>query len=191
MKRSREDVAATRAHIVDTAARLFRERGLTGIGVAELMGDIGLTHGGFYKHFSSKEALAGEACSAALAQTRSALASRSEGVSDERAFKVLVESYLGPAHRDHPEQGCAIAALGAEAVRSDGPARKALNEGVDALLDTLRQQMARSGIDQKRLPAHSALAAMLGGLLLARIVEDPALARRILRDTQALILNVG
>jgi TetR/AcrR family transcriptional repressor of nem operon len=191
MRRSREDTTATRLQIVEAAARLFRERGINGIGLADLMGEVGLTHGGFYKHFPSKDALAGEACAAALAQTRSELESRAGAARDEQAFKTAVSSYLGQAHRDHPEEGCAIAALGSELARGDGPPRAALVEGVDALLQTLRRQMARSGVDEKRLPAHAALAAMVGGLLLARVVEDPAKVRAILRDTQALILKAA
>jgi TetR/AcrR family transcriptional regulator, transcriptional repressor for nem operon len=191
MRRTREDTAATHAHIIDTAARLFRERGINGIGVADLMGEAGLTHGGFYKHFESKDALAGEACAAALAQGRAELARRADAAPDEDGLKALLTLYLSPAHRDQPGLGCTIAAIGAEAIRYEGPAREALAEGVGELLQLIHRQMARSQVDETRLPAHVVLATMVGALLLSRTVQEPTLAKAILRDTRAMILNAA
>jgi TetR/AcrR family transcriptional regulator, transcriptional repressor for nem operon len=189
MRQTREQTAITRSHIVDTAARVFREQGINGIGVADLMGEAGLTHGGFYKHFASKDALAAEACTRALAQTREALAYRTEAATDAHALAVLVETYLSPAHRNHPGQGCAIAALGSEAVRGESAAQAAMVEGVDALLQLIRQQMARSGVSETERPAHAVLAAMVGGLVLSRVLPDAARAQAVLSDTQAFILG--
>lgn len=189
MRNSREKAAATRDRIVDTASRLYREHGINGIGVSDLMSEAGLTHGGLYKHFESKDALVAEACSSALTQLRTGLARKVAGARDEDALAVLVNAYLTPAHRDHPGHGCAIVALGSEASRSDGPGKTALAEGVTLLLALISEQLARSGVKDPERTAHGALAALVGGLLLARAVEDPARSKAILRDTRDFILR--
>lgn len=189
MRNSREQAAATRDRIVDTASRLYRERGINGIGVSDLMREAGLTHGGLYKHFESKDALIAEACSSALTQLRTGLVHKVAGARDEDALAVLVNAYLTPAHRDHPGHGCAIAALGSEASRGDGPGKTALAEGVTLLLDLIGEQLARGGAEEPDRTAHGVLAALVGGLLLSRAVEDPARSRAILRDTRDFILR--
>src|SRR5437868_7121159 len=116
MKVTREQAAASRERILAAASRLFRERGLDGIGVADLMQDAGLTHGGFYGHFSSKEELMAEACANALGKSvqRWAKLAEREGA---RALEALLESYLSKEHRDNPGRGCALATLGADVAR--------------------------------------------------------------------------
>src|SRR5712671_5104880 len=113
MKVTREQAAANRERILDAAAKLFRERGLDGIGVADLMKDAGLTHGGFYGHFGSKEELQAEAC--VLALTRQS--DRWRGLLEReggRALEAMLEGYLSKRHRDNPGAGCALATLGGD-----------------------------------------------------------------------------
>src|ERR1700740_2198683 len=113
MKVSREQVALNRERIVETAARLFREKGYDGIGVADLMKGAGLTHGGFYGHFASKEDLLAQAC----AQAMEPAVGRWQAAAQEHpdtALEKIVHSYLSARHRDHPGRGCSVTALGAD-----------------------------------------------------------------------------
>src|SRR5262245_24790993 len=109
MKVTREQAAENRERIVNTAARLFRERGFDGVGVADIMKGAGLTHGGFYGHFASKDDLAAEACARAL--EKSAMKWSAILDTDANPLDTIVASYLSEAHRDRPGSGCAIAAL--------------------------------------------------------------------------------
>src|SRR3954467_1835598 len=116
MKESREQAAQNRERIVEAAARLFRERGFDGIGVADLMNEAGLTHGGFYGHFSSKDDLIAEASARALG---SSLAQFSELARRRAAdpLAAIATAYLSKGHRDNPGEGCVLAALGADVSR--------------------------------------------------------------------------
>src|SRR3954469_22029107 len=122
MKVSREQAVENRERIVETAARLFRERGFEGIGVADLMKSAGLTHGGFYGHFASKEDLIAQASAHALGRAQEHWDKFAERVQDEPLAK-LQTWYLSEAHRDHPGAGCLLAALGADAARQGGAVR--------------------------------------------------------------------
>ena len=119
MRISKEEAAANRAKVLAAAARLFREKGVDGIAVAELMQAAGLTHGGFYNHFPSKEALATAASAESLRRSNDGLAAALEegGLSALRSY---VGQYLSPRHRDHPDTGNTLAALSADAGRQGG-----------------------------------------------------------------------
>ena len=128
MKVTREQAARNRERIVETAAKLFREKGFDGIGVADLMKAAGLTHGGFYGHFGSKEALLGEAASRALAGAGTGWQALMAAHPDD-PLGTVARSYLSPAHRDNPGLGCAISALGADISRAGPTVREAVTEG--------------------------------------------------------------
>src|SRR4051794_15120593 len=113
MKVSREQAVQNRERIVETAARLFRERGFEGIGVADLMKEAGLTHGGFYGHFSSKEDLIAEASARALAQSLALFTKVAERAPAD-PLPAIAGAYLTSKHRDNPGEGCVLAALGAD-----------------------------------------------------------------------------
>lgn len=189
MKKSREDALQTRQKIVAVASRDFREKGINGVGVADLMQSAGLTHGGFYKHFDSKEALAAEACDAALKDTLSELAQSTNQVDDNEAIRALVTAYLSRAHSLHPEQGCAIAALGSEAIRSDGQVKNTIAIGVENLLSLIRTQLTRQGVSDADAKAHGVLSSLVGGLLLSRTVPTSIQSKAILNDTKQFILS--
>src|SRR3954467_170975 len=123
MKVSREQAAENRESIIDSAARLFREHGFDGIGVADLMQNAGLTHGGFYGQFASKEDLAAQACERALEQSAARL-DRVIAGHPENTLEAVAASYLSKRHRDNPGDGCAFVALGAEAPRHEAGVRK-------------------------------------------------------------------
>ena len=136
MKVSRAEAAQNRERIIQVAAKLFRERGFDGIGVAELMKSAGLTHGGFYGNFTSKEDLMAQACARALEDSLNVMRQLAER-DGENALSAVASAYLTPAHRDRPGEGCALAALGAEAARHGSPVRGAFTQGVRSLLDML------------------------------------------------------
>ncbi|MFZ6874396.1 TetR/AcrR family transcriptional regulator [Undibacterium sp. Di27W] len=189
MRTTREQAAQTRERIVKTAARLYREHGINGIGVADLMKEAGLTHGGFYKHFASKEALIAEACDNSLSSTRTELLRNTELASDEEAIASLVHTYLSRAHSEHPGQGCAIAALGAEAARGEAASKEVMVQGVDKLLALITRQLQRSKVKDDATTAHGVLSTLIGGLLLSRMMNSPEKSEEILRDTSDFVLK--
>lgn len=189
MRQSREVAEETRRRIVRTAAEQFRRHGIAGIGIADVMKEAGLTHGGFYKHFPSKEALAGEAAGWALAATRDELIKAVEKAPEGRGLEALVKNYLSMSHRDNPERGCSIAALGIEAARGDGPARDALVGGYQRLVARVASLIeGRPPAETSRL-AISIVSTMVGALSVARLLEDRAAAEEVLRAATKSILS--
>lgn len=189
MRRSKAEAAQTREHIVRTAAALFRAKGINGIGVADLMQHAGLTHGGFYKHFDSKQTLVAEACEQALSQARDSLAAAAEKASPGKRLAAVVDGYLTTAHRDHPEQGCAIAALGAEAARDDGQARQAMAAGSRRLIDLVAAQLPEQDPGRAQQEAAAIVSAMVGALVVARTIDDAELSESVLSSARDFILS--
>ena len=179
MKVSREQAAANRERVVEVAGKLFRENGFDGIGVADLMKAAGLTHGGFYGHFRSKDDLAAEACSRTMARASerwATLARTSPG--DARAE--IVKQYLTESHCDGPGKGCLLAALGSDAGRQGRAIRRAFREGLGSLVDILAKLAPGRSRAAKRKQALADIAQMVGAMMLARAVDDRALAKEIL-----------
>jgi TetR/AcrR family transcriptional repressor of nem operon len=179
MKVSREQAAENRERILDAAAKLFRQHGLDGIGVADLMKDAGLTHGGFYGHFASKEELMAQALARALG--------RSVQKWRERTLPELTQSYLSTRHRDNPGAGCAIATLGNEVSRQGAPVRRAFTDGMRALVDVLAGLLPERSAVARRRRALATYSAMVGALMLARAVDDPKLSGEILDAVSSAI----
>src|SRR5262245_525591 len=180
MGHSQTEKARTHERIIDIAARRFRERGLDGIGVADLMKEAGLTVGGFYKHFGSRDDLVAEAVGACFAQSKAAAAR--EAAKAPLTLAGVVDWYLTPAHRDNPGAGCAFAALAPDIARADGRTRGLASADVAATLERLA---ALSG--GNRAAAILAYSAMVGAVGLSRAVSDPALSREILATTAAAL----
>ncbi|MCR6702607.1 MAG: TetR/AcrR family transcriptional regulator [Dokdonella sp.] len=179
MRVSREQAARNRERIIEQAALLFREHGIDGIGVADLMQSAGLTHGGFYGHFASKDDLAVCACEHAFAQSQARWSRLlAEGGAD--ALPTLIASYVSARHRDHPGRGCALAALGGEAHRHAPPLRRAFERGVRTLADLLARALPGRSAQTRRRRALATLSGMVGAIVLARAVEDRALSDEIL-----------
>ena len=179
MKVTREQAAANRERVLDTAARLFRERGFGGIGVADLMQEAGLTHGGFYGQFASKEALAAEACARVHERSIERWARRIER--DGKAeFAAIADAYLSVRHRDDPGEGCALPALAADAARREPALRHVFTNGVRAMLGLLDRVVPGRTQARRRERAIAALATMVGGVVLARAVDDAELSETIL-----------
>ena len=185
MKVSREQAAENRNHIIDVAGRLFRERGFDGIGVANLMKAAGLTHGGFYGHFESKEDLAVAACERVLARTTE-LWPAIVAKHPEAPLEGLLDRYLTARHRDEPGEGCIYAALATDVARQNSPAlRRAFTTALRPLIDTLVRIVPGRSTGARRQKALACLSAMVGAIILARAVDDPELSDEILAAARA------
>jgi TetR/AcrR family transcriptional regulator, transcriptional repressor for nem operon len=179
MKVSREQAAANRERILDVASKLFRERGLDGVGVADLMQEAGLTHGGFYGHFASKEDLMAQACERAFANSAAKWAkvcARADG----KPIAAIAKSYLSAQHRDDPGSGCAVATLAVESARHGSKVRRAIASGVQALAEVLTDAIPGRSRAAKRRVALTSFASMVGAVVLARAVHDAELSEEIL-----------
>jgi TetR/AcrR family transcriptional repressor of nem operon len=179
MRVSREQAAKNREHVIETASRLFREKGYSGIGVADLMKEAGLTHGGFYGNFASKEELMAAACTHAF-DTAAARWADMLARDPDTALAQIVSTYLSRKHVEHPGKGCTVAALGGELARMSEPVRAITSAGVRAQIDALAPLMEGGSAHEQRRAAMVAYAAMVGALMLARAVDDAALGDEIM-----------
>jgi TetR/AcrR family transcriptional regulator, transcriptional repressor for nem operon len=186
MRVSREQVAKNRERVLDVAARLFRERGFDGVGVSDLMKAAGLTHGGFYGHFASKEDLMAQACARALAGSLDRW-SRLADDAPEGPLRALAASYLCAAHRDYPGEGCLLAALGTDASRQAASVRRTVTDGLRCLVAALAKLIPGRSEAMKRERALATLASLVGAIVLARAVDDAALSDEILKAVSATI----
>lgn len=186
MKVSRDQAARNREQVVDAASRLFRARGVEGVGIGEVMRECGLTHGGFYNQFQSKEALAAEACAASLATSAARWRATLSQAECGDGPAAIAADYLSVRNRDVPETGCALVALGADAARRGGDLANAFRNGFEELAIILEQAEP----DMSRPDALSHMAQMVGAMVLARGVGDPALSDEILAATRRA-LGVG
>lgn len=173
MRVSHEKAAENRERIVDTASRLFRQKGFDGVGVDAIMNGAGLTHGGFYGHFRSKDDLAAEAVTRALERSVERQ-SRFTDLGD------LVSDYLSERHRADRANGCIIAALGADMARQGRGVRRGLTAHLRARLARLADLLRGGTAASRRKRAIATLAGTVGALMLARAVDDPALSNEIL-----------
>lgn len=187
---SKEHKNETRRRIMEAAAKTFRAHGAAGAGLTDVMREAGLTHGGFYAHFKSKDELIAAALKAAnsarIARFKDAVSQSPE----KSAIGLAVDSYVNSRHREHPENGCSVATLGSELARENGAARHQMSENVTGWLETLAQFAPGSNANEKMRVATGTYAAMIGGLIIARAVEDPHLSDRILADVREF-LNQG
>lgn len=187
MRVDRHTVASHRTAILHAAGRLFRRRGIAAVPVAEVTREAGLTHGAFYGHFASKEALAAESCRTSLADAAARWADRADRARarGRDPIAAIIDSYLTERHRDSPEEGCALAALGPEIARAGPPLSDALATGIAALGRVLEHELAHRTphlTEADRAPtALAILAALTGGIVLARACHaDPARSRAAL-----------
>src|SRR2546423_10796222 len=179
MKVSREQAAQSRERIVETAAQLFRERGFDGVGVADLMKEAGLTHGGFYGHFSSKENLVAEASARALAQSLALFSKVAErGAADP--LSAIATGYLSKRHRDNPGDGCLLAALGSDVSRQGPTVRRTVTDHLRSAVDLLTTLVPGKSKAARRQKAISTYATLVCAMVMARAVGDRALSQEIL-----------
>ncbi|WP_287917205.1 TetR/AcrR family transcriptional regulator [Comamonas sp.] len=194
MKVSKTQAAENRAGIVDAAARLYREKGLDGVGVAEITRDAGLTHGGLYRHFESKDALAREACLRAFEWTITPLDALEHtgcatadtdtpaDITTADHFRALVHGYLSTSHRDQPGQGCPAAALATDAARAGPAMSEVFAQGVERNIQRFMRVIEGENTE-RRAQTISTLSSMVGALVLARATAagNPELSEEILQ----------
>jgi TetR/AcrR family transcriptional repressor of nem operon len=172
--------------IVRTASKRFREKGLEGVGIADLMQEIGLTVGGFYKHFDSRDDLVVEALRYALSTRRRQAAAAASG-GPPLTYAKLVEDYLSEEHRDHPGSGCVISALAGDIARSGKRTRAVLTEEIRNALQLIADLTPGKVEGPARSTAILTLSALVGAVGLARAVSDEALSREILQSVGELL----
>ncbi len=175
MRRTNEHKAETRRHIVEAAGRLFRQYGIDAVGVDAIMHAAGLTHGGFYGHFPSKEALVAEVAAASLARAAARWERIARDETADVALDRIVGSYLDPAHVAEVERGCVLTTLGPEVARRP-EARPAISASVRVMAEALGHCLPSGD----GTPALAALSTMVGAVVLARLADSPDLAGAIL-----------
>ncbi|QOY88363.1 TetR/AcrR family transcriptional regulator [Paludibaculum fermentans] len=181
MKVSREQMAGNRRKILYEAARLFKARGFDAVTVADVMKAAGLTHGGFYGHFKSKEDLIAQTLVHALAPAAPA------------SFDLgrYVGAYLSRKHRDDLAGGCPTAGLGSESIRQSPEARAAMTDGLRRRIDLFTESAPGKTATEKRQAAIGSWAAMVGAVILSRLSDDPKLSDEVLSQTRAWLRSNG
>jgi TetR/AcrR family transcriptional regulator, transcriptional repressor for nem operon len=189
MRYSREHKQETHARIVRKASVRLREKGAHGVGVADLMKEAGLTHGGFYAHFPSREALVIEAFAYAMDRSTAHWRKTAEQMPREKRLAHMVEQYLTATHRDDPGHGCAVPALGADITRESPKTRRAFAAKLEDMIEMMADQI--DGVPRKtaRKQAAAALATMMGTMVLARITGSGELSDDILAAGREAVLG--
>ena len=183
MRLTKEQAAENRRLILAAGSRLFRERGFDGVGVADVMAEAGFTHGGFYNHFQSKEALMEESSDAEIERfTTAAAASFAEA--GPEAWGAVAAEYVSRKHRDKPETGCTIAALATDAARQGPEVQAPFAKGIERMIGVLATATGEPTESAMRLWSE-----LVGAIVLSRAVRksDPALAERILEATRSAL----
>ena len=168
MRYSKDHKAETHERIVKNASVRLRERGAAGLGVAELMKDAGLTHGGFYAHFPSRDALIGEAFAYAMQQTTGRWRKRAEQAPEGKRLASIVNGYLSTEHRDDAGNGCALPSLGVEASRANQKIRKAFANKLEEMVEVIAEKFKDLPPKTARREAIAIISTMMGAMVLAR-----------------------
>jgi len=179
---------STRRRIIETAAARFRKDGIEAVGLADLMAEAGLTHGGFYSHFSSKEDLVRAAMDEAAGQSQERFTRRIE----EGGLETWIRSYLRTGHRDHPEGGCAMAALASELARHPKETRKGFAKRLERVTANVEEHLPASMTpDQRQQAAVGIFATLVGAMQMARVIDDPVRSEQILEAGIASALTLA
>src|SRR6266550_540630 len=188
MGHSRVEKEKTHKRIVKIASQRFREKGVAGVGIADLMKEAGLTVGGFYKHFDSRDDLVAEAVSSAFGTWNRQVDAAASG-GPPLTYSKLIDDYLNEAHRDDPGTGCAYSALAGEISRSDKNTRALASEQIRNDLQLIASLLRGKNRRAARSRAILTFSALVGAMSLARAVSDQALSREILKTVAELLKN--
>lgn len=188
MRYDSEHKQKTREKVVAAAAKAIRAKGPDGVGVAQMMADVGLTHGGFYAHFRSKDDLIGAAFGQMFESAVSRLRHHTEGQSARDGLRSYIDFYLSRAHRDARESGCPVAALSSDLPRLSIKMRRHFTDGTDLLVDTFSELLTAMKIKNARVMARSVFAELVGALMLSRLEPDAAKSDAILAASHSAIL---
>ncbi len=185
MRYSPEHKDETRTKVLRAAAAAMRARGPDGVGVANIMRSVGLTHGGFYAHFRNKDDLVAQAVAQMFADARRRWTKRTDGLDKPEALARFIDLYLSPAHRDDAARGCPLTSVAADIARGEGAARAAFDQGVATLvamlMDWLPPDTAAADL------ATSIIAEMVGAITVARALTDRAQSGRLLAACRAAV----
>ncbi|MGW3108308.1 TetR/AcrR family transcriptional regulator [Streptomyces sp. NPDC001100] len=198
MRVTRQQATANRERVLDAAATLFRVNGLTGVSIDDIMKAAGLTHGGFYGHFDSKEALTEEACARGTRDSITAVqheqAPPDSGSDAGSPLRRVLEDYVSTAHRDNPQSRCTVAALAGDAGRESVELQHVFASGITGMARALGSAShAQVDDDGTAAPDYFLLAGMVGAIVLSRAVReaDPALSDHILAETRHRLAACG
>lgn len=189
MRYSKEHKLETHARIVKKASVRLREKGARGVGVADLMKEAGLTHGGFYAHFDSRDALVVEAFGYAMDRSITRWRELAGQMPIDQRLQAIVDAYLSPQHRDNAGHGCAIPALGAEIARESPKMRKAFAGKLEQMIEMISEMMPDLSPEEARKQAMASLATMMGALVLSRIAGTGEFSDEILGAGRDALLN--
>jgi TetR/AcrR family transcriptional repressor of nem operon len=184
----------THKRVLDIAGARFRANGIEGTGIAGLMAEAGLTHGGFYAHFKSKDDLVREALSTAHAHSRETWAAEAEAARERGGdgLEAIVRQYLRTAHRDQPEAGCSVATLAPEVARNDLKTRETMADAASEIVAIIAAELPSSFPGEKATEtAYAIFGLMIGTLQLARVTTDPAISEAILRSGREAALRLA
>lgn len=179
----------SRQKILQAAARLFREHGYNGVGVDAVMAEAGLTPGGFYAHFPSKEALFAEALASSFKARSAAVGELLKHHSDADWIQALVSAYLSRTHRDMVSEGCPLPALTPDVTRSSPEARQMYEKYIQRLVSEICKRLSTDAETDRRL-AIALVSQMIGGLMLARAVESSPFSDEILKANRTIALQL-
>jgi TetR/AcrR family transcriptional repressor of nem operon len=189
MRKSKVETARTRERIVKAAGAEFAANGISEAGLARVMAAAGLTHGGFYRHFASKDQLVLEACGKTLLSLVANLGLLINGKPHEQALPLLVDQYVSRAHRDQPRTGCPLAALGSELARRDKRTRHAAMEGFLQLSRLIARHLETGPFRERAEQSMAIVSAMVGAVTLARIAPDSRISDSVLVATRDYIIQ--
>lgn len=184
MRYSNEHKAETRRRVLKEAAQEIRAKGPEGVAVAGVMARAGLTHGGFYAHFESKDAMIADAIGTMFDDARERSDAIEQNADPRAALRAYVDFYLSPAHRDRRERGCPLPTLSGDLARSGGAQRERFGKGVEALTARLAKALGGIGVTDPHAEGSAMLAQMVGAVALARAVADPIQSDAILADAR-------
>jgi TetR/AcrR family transcriptional repressor of nem operon len=188
MRYAPQHKSITHKKIVNTAAELFRDQSIGSVGVSDLMNRAGLTHGGFYAHFNSKEALAAEAIRATFEEAWQRRKRLVGEAAPGRKLATAVDYYLTTTHRDNSGKGCIVAALASEVAHHPGPIRDAMTAGVKRWIAGVEQMIADDGL---AIDPHTMIATMVGTMVLSRAMADPAVADQFIKAARETLLSLA
>jgi TetR/AcrR family transcriptional repressor of nem operon len=191
MRVSREQADQNHQQMLSAAARLFRERGISATGVDAITNHAGLTHGGLYSQFGSKEALAAEAIRFAAGRSKRVWERAAQRKRGKNVFPEIVAGYLSREHRDAPGNGCVVAALGADIARQPRAVRQAFTGSAKKVLEYLAEHTPGNDRASRRENATAAFACMVGGLILSRAVNDDVFSEEILKIAARGTIDLG
>jgi TetR/AcrR family transcriptional repressor of nem operon len=189
MRKSKAETARTRERIVKAAGAEFAANGISEAALARVMAAAGLTHGGFYRHFASKDQLVVEACSKTVLSLLVGLGLLTNGKPHKQALALLVDRYVSRTHRDQPSTGCPLAALGSELARRDKRTRHAATEGFLQLSRLIASHLETAPSRKRAEVSMAIVSAMVGAIILARIAPDSRTSDSVLVATRDFIVQ--